>query len=154
MSESTDIELNNMCGICYEILSSSKKCGICNYKVCNECFNQYVKTCNKKICPHCRASIPVINYKLDKIWYSHNQIMFVDNSKRMNFFSEKLYKMLTNQLNCWIIFCCILSFMFMSWLIGFYITKKKKFTYIPLNVIIGIFIMFIPTFTCLKLCNE
>lgn len=154
MTESIDSECNHMCGICYEILSSFKKCKICSYKICNECFNQYIHYSSNKICPHCRISIPECDSQLYRIWYDYNQVMFIDNSNKFVCFSEKIFKKMIDLINCIIYYSFILSFMLMSWLIGYYITKKKDFIHVPFNFIIGAFIIFIPVFCCIKLCKE
>ena len=56
---------DNICNICMESKNNLKKCSDCEWKMCLDCYLEYIK--NKDFCPHCKIKIDNVN--LLKIGY-------------------------------------------------------------------------------------
>ena len=76
----------NLCNICMESKNNLEKCIRCEWKMCLDCYLEYIK--NKDFCPHCKIKINdlnllkkksnlEINYKLEIILKNKFKIIFL-----------------------------------------------------------------------------
>lgn len=165
-SKTDDNENNVMGTICpfccnYYNEEHCKNCKECNYKICLECYDAYIKTYKNTKCPHCRSTIEISDTSMHTTSNSFSSDdRESDDDDRS--FTTSIVSALTRERQtggdrrsqlkggCPGFLIFILSLV-LAWCMGRAITQNTQSAFQVINILIGYAIMLLGCL-CLRIC--